>query len=193
MLSRTHLSFFALLFTGLATAAQVQNASDCPGVFSTGTAGGSCCVGGEIAAPYLSVCEGWPICQGPTTTTPTRKQKCSSQVHCATRSLILFRPLPAKPLSCATVIDYSNPDYSSLVQEASSSLEASGTHYQTTFSPVGATAGAGVSSVANTAGAGSPSSTASGAQPTSSSGDAGVAIVQLGVLGGAVLGAAMLL
>lgn len=110
-------------------------------------------------------------------------------------------PCAVTPLSCATVIDYANNDYSSLVSEASASLDASGTHIRTTIG------GQGTSAVAGSGPTGTPSMTAgssatassvagnsvsSAAQPSSSGGAQSV-VAQLGLLGGAVLGAAVLL
>lgn len=134
-----------------------------------------CCVGGTVQGPHLSTCKGWPICSGSATTTVT-----------------------PKPLSCATAITWTsggeNSEYYSLVSKASESLDASGTHYQTTIGVTGgaAASSAGPSATASTGGSASSTTSASGTQSTSSNGS-GAMMAQLGLVAGGVLGLAVML
>lgn len=95
--------------------------------------------------------------------------------------------------SCATVISYTgdNAQYSSLVSEASDSLEASGTHFQTTFGVTGG--GAASSTGATTITAAGASGTASASSSKSSSNGSGMLIAQLGLVAGSVLTLAVML
>ncbi|OTA58867.1 hypothetical protein K449DRAFT_467069 [Hypoxylon sp. EC38] len=86
---------------------QVKDVNNCPGAYFVNNGQSGCCVGGEVDPPFLSVCEGWPICQGPTTTTWTQTS-----------------------LSCATIVT-DGPDYDAQISSASASLQASGTNYVT--------------------------------------------------------------
>lgn len=64
---------FALSAATLLSAKEVQRRADttssCPWVdvnnVNNGATTAGCCVGGTIAPVFLSVCDGWPICQGP--------------------------------------------------------------------------------------------------------------------------------
>ena len=90
---------------------QRDDTTDCPGVlFDYATVSG-CCVGGILPPVIVSTCAGWPVCTGPVTTTTTDT-----------------------PVSCATIITYTDGAvYTSEVEAASSSIAASGTVYQTTL------------------------------------------------------------
>ena len=105
-----------------------------------------CCFGG-IPQLTLSSCAGWPVCTGPVTITTT-----------------------SKPISCATIIPVTISDYSSIIASASSSLAASGTHYQTTLSGdvVGSSALSAASSLQSSASAAGSSLQASGCAAVSS-------------------------
>ncbi|OTA96825.1 hypothetical protein M434DRAFT_362454 [Hypoxylon sp. CO27-5] len=86
---------------------QVKDVNNCPGAYFVNNGQSGCCVGGKVDPPFLSVCEGWPICQGPTTTTWTQT-----------------------PLSCATIVT-DGPHYDAQISSASASLQDSGTNYVT--------------------------------------------------------------
>ncbi|KAI0894328.1 hypothetical protein F4806DRAFT_472842 [Annulohypoxylon nitens] len=160
----------------LADSYQQHDMNNCPGVrFDIDDSG--CCVGGTVDTPYLSVCKGWPICQGPTTTTWT-----------------------ATPISCATIVT-DGPNYDAEISKARDSLKASGTHLVTPLSGgIGvtglgtsggvATASPGQSAAATETGAGASSPTATGssgdAAATSQGAAAGLA-KGLGVTGGAFM------
>ncbi|KAI0850696.1 hypothetical protein F5Y00DRAFT_260145 [Daldinia vernicosa] len=81
----------------------------CPGVRVVDSGISGCCVGGHIDTPYLSVCDGWPICQGPTTTTQT-----------------------TTPLSCATFVN-DGPSYTEVIASISGNLQAITTSFGTTL------------------------------------------------------------
>ena len=94
----------------IALFASTALAQNCPGVLHAANgAASSCCVGGTL---YLSTCVGWPICQGPATTT-------------------------TGPLSCATDIPVTVNNYAALIASASESLAASGTRYATVITQTG--------------------------------------------------------
>ncbi|KAI0107929.1 hypothetical protein F4776DRAFT_414899 [Hypoxylon sp. NC0597] len=103
-------ALLASLFAATALAAdpvEVRDVNNCPGAYFVNNGQSGCCVGGKVDPPFLSVCEGWPICQGPTTTTWTQT-----------------------PLSCATIVT-DGPDYDAQISSASESLQESGTNYVT--------------------------------------------------------------
>ncbi|KAH8810729.1 hypothetical protein F5884DRAFT_830701 [Xylogone sp. PMI_703] len=102
------------------------------------------------------------------------------------------------PLSCATLIPFTDPGYSSLVIEASKSLEASGTHYMTTIgkTPITGlgpipTPSAGSTPTAD-AGPATTSFSGSNASPASATptGAAAKLAAEIGVVGGALLAVA---
>ncbi|KAI1372426.1 hypothetical protein F4677DRAFT_449329 [Hypoxylon crocopeplum] len=149
----------SLFAAGALTSALVQKRDvfdeDCPGVKFVKNSEQGCCVGGTVDPPVLSVCNGWPICNGPTTTTWT-----------------------STPISCATIVTL-GPDYSQGISSASESLKASGTHLVTPLGPVGsgvlvtptATPAQGSDSSATETGSGAgatPTGSGSGSTPTGS-------------------------
>lgn len=109
------------------------------------------------------------------------------------------------PLSCATVINYTDDNYSSLVSEASASMDASGTQIQTTLNGLSGggpiTVGPSASAAANSGSTGvnAPASTvmgdstASSATASSASGGGAAIAAQFGFVGSGVLGIVMLL
>ncbi|KAI0376962.1 hypothetical protein F5Y04DRAFT_285380 [Hypomontagnella monticulosa] len=155
---------------------------ECPGVrFQNGASG--CCVGGTIDPPVLSVCEGWPICQGPTTTTWSQT-----------------------PISCATIVT-DGPSYSALVSSAESSMKASGTHFATRLDGNAIETSNADPAPGQTGSSSGPSSTSSPSSPSSSSTPTGEGqppagatetpqnaaaevIARMGLAGGAALAAA---
>ncbi|XDG08061.1 hypothetical protein ABKA04_007676 [Annulohypoxylon sp. FPYF3050] len=175
-LTKTTLLSLLAATSVLADSYQQHDMNNCPGVrFDIDDSG--CCVGGTVDTPYLSVCKGWPICQGPTTTTWT-----------------------ATPISCATIVT-DGPNYDAEISKARDSLKASGTHLVTPLSGgIGvtglgtsggvATASPGQSAAATETGAGASSPTATGssgeAAATSQGAAAGLA-KGLGVTGGAFM------
>jgi hypothetical protein len=110
-----HLMSVALVSVLFSSGSAVAKDHDCPGVLHAGSVNGGsetsgCCVGGTLPPVVVSSCPGWPLCTGPATT---------SQSY--------------GPLSCATNIPYTASNYDELISSASKSLEASGTHIQTTL------------------------------------------------------------
>ncbi|KAH8812410.1 hypothetical protein F5884DRAFT_750719 [Xylogone sp. PMI_703] len=105
----------SLLFVDVLSASALEKKSlnddmnNCPGVWHMAASTTGCCVGGVAPTPYLSVCEGWPICRGPVTTTYT-----------------------APPLSCATFVTEAS-DYPEVISKVKESLSASGTNIRTTL------------------------------------------------------------
>ncbi|KAI1212059.1 uncharacterized protein F4807DRAFT_386800 [Annulohypoxylon truncatum] len=152
-LSKTALLSSLVAASALATSpAQIQarDSSNCPGVTFNRNGLSGCCVGGTIDSPYLSVCKGWPICEGPTTTTWT-----------------------ATPISCATIVT-DGANYDAAISSARASLLASGTHLVTALDGVTAAAGGstGTATAATASPGGSGSGTGAGATATGSSGAA---------------------
>ncbi|KAI1101864.1 hypothetical protein F4804DRAFT_286845 [Jackrogersella minutella] len=153
-----------------------RDSNDCPGTSFDNSGSKGCCVGGTVDSPFLSVCEGWPICEGPTTTTWS-----------------------ATPISCATIIT-SGANYESELSSARASLSASGTHYITTLdsqatatSSGNANPGQSASGGSDTAATGSASSSVTTGTTSSSSSDEGAAAglaIQVGLTGGAFIAAA---
>ncbi|KAI2462931.1 hypothetical protein F4781DRAFT_437954 [Annulohypoxylon bovei var. microspora] len=176
----------SLLAAGVfANSLQIRDTDNCPGVNFVQTNSKGCCVGGTIDQPYLSVCDGWPICKGPTTTTWI-----------------------ATPISCATIVT-DGPNYDSEISSARASLEASGTHLvtplssgvaQTTTASPGQS-GSGSSAAATKTGSSSSTATAvtgsgstmdatssgAAAAATTSEGAAAELTVRMGLTGGALL------
>lgn len=75
----------------------------------------------------------------------------------------------AKPISCATIIPLTESDYNQLISEASTSLSASGTHYQTQLGTAGIATTEAAAGSSATSGASITGTTASGqSQPTAS-------------------------
>ncbi|KAJ9607147.1 hypothetical protein H2200_008219 [Cladophialophora chaetospira] len=127
-----------ILLAGTIVAQERRDVSDCPGLwYVAASAASGCCVGGTLAPVVLSTCPGWLVCSGPATTTTTHT-----------------------PLSCATIISATDSDYSSKVIEASKSLQASGTHFQTAVNENGSAITAGPQS-------GSPTATQTGGSAAS--------------------------
>ena len=159
----------------------------CPGVLVATGNGGSqssyCCVGGTL---LLSTCPGWPICQGPATTTT-----------------------PEGGPSCAAKIDVSATDYSAAVSSASASFYGGGggASSGSASASEGASGSSGSSGAAETASsvsasaASAGSSAASSASAAASSAKGGAAaamatdgaVLKMGVVGAGLLGLAALL
>ncbi|KAI2601845.1 hypothetical protein GGR54DRAFT_645626 [Hypoxylon sp. NC1633] len=151
----------------------------CPGLQFSNLNEKGCCVGGEYEPPFLSSCSGWPLCQGPTTTT-----------------------WHSKPISCATIVTL-GPDYDNQISSASASLEASGTHFVTTLgtdanavetataTPGQSSGGSGPTPTAGQESGSETGSTDSNAGPTPT-GSGGLAAwhAPMGLAGGAILAAA---
>ncbi|KAI1409812.1 hypothetical protein F5Y13DRAFT_202980 [Hypoxylon sp. FL1857] len=187
-------SFTSSLLTSLLAAialaddpVQARDYKNCPGAYFVDSGRSGCCVGGKVDPPFLSVCEGWPICQGPTTTTWTQT-----------------------PLSCATIVT-DGPDYDAQVSSASASLQASGTNFvtrldggavATTAAPApgqSGSSGSGAAPTASGSGSNSGSGSGSGTGSETSSGGATAETSQaaaaelaarMGLGGGAFLAAA---
>ncbi|KAI1137568.1 hypothetical protein F5Y05DRAFT_74710 [Hypoxylon sp. FL0543] len=178
--SRTLLASALAVSTLAADPVQVQrDVNNCPGAWFVDSGRSGCCVGGKVDEPHLSVCEGWPLCQGPTTTTWTQT-----------------------PLSCATVVT-DGPDYDAQISSASASLQASGTNLVTRLDggavATTATAAPGQSGPSGSGTAGTTANTgASTAAGTSSGGLAAATseaaaaelAVRMALGGGAILAAA---
>ncbi|KAJ4300852.1 hypothetical protein N0V90_002940 [Kalmusia sp. IMI 367209] len=143
-------SYKATLALLAALSSVISNAradTQCPGVLQGGSNDNDqlCCVGATLVDINLSTCPGWPLCTGPAT---------ASQE-------------PQPPLSCAEVIPVTASDYDEKISKASASLEASGTHYQTTLADGDVTAApAPTSGVASETRGGSSSAESSSPAPT---------------------------
>ncbi|KAF3055127.1 hypothetical protein GL218_07675 [Daldinia childiae] len=109
VLTRAILTSLMLSSALAADSDQSGDIQDCPGVRVVDAGYSGCCVGGHIDTPYLSVCDGWPICQGPTTTTQT-----------------------TTPLSCATFVS-DGPSYTEVIASISGNLQAITTSFGTTL------------------------------------------------------------
>ncbi|KAI1086434.1 hypothetical protein F5B19DRAFT_160880 [Rostrohypoxylon terebratum] len=164
MPSLTKITLITLLAatSALADSYQDHDMNNCPGVRFVNSDSG-CCVGGTVDAPFLSVCKGWPICEGPTTTTWT-----------------------ATPISCATIVT-DGPDYDAQISKARDSLKASGTHLVTPLTG-GIGVGVGGTAVSTGAAAGATASPGQSAAATATAAAAGSSAT--GSAGGSSGGAA---
>ncbi|KAI0886342.1 uncharacterized protein GGS22DRAFT_199621 [Annulohypoxylon maeteangense] len=148
--------------------------NNCPGVTFVHTNSQGCCVGGSVDQPYLSVCKGWPVCQGPTTTTWV-----------------------ATPISCATIVT-DGPDYDKQIESARESLSKSGTRLVTpldggvtqtgTATATAETGQSGSGVATETGSAGGSTTTGAAAAAATSEGVAAGLVVGMGGARGAVLG-----
>ncbi|KAI1455470.1 hypothetical protein F4805DRAFT_268660 [Annulohypoxylon moriforme] len=171
-----------LAATASANSFPERDTDNCPGVTFVRNTVSGCCVGGTVDSPYLSVCKGWPICQGPTTTTWT-----------------------ATPITCATIVT-DGANYDNEISSARESLKASGTHLVTPLDGATVTGGASAtaspgqsgSATATVTGEGSSATSASGSDSSSDSttsaaaaatseGAAAGLVAKMGVTGGAVM------
>ncbi|KAI0101130.1 hypothetical protein F4814DRAFT_456075 [Daldinia grandis] len=109
ILTRAVFSSLMLSSALAADSARIRDVQDCPGVRVVDAGYSGCCVGGHLDTPYVSVCDGWPICQGPTTTTQT-----------------------TTPLSCATFVS-DGPSYTEVIASISGNLQAITTSFDTTL------------------------------------------------------------
>lgn len=85
-----------------------------------------CCVGGAAALVLLSTCARWPVCTGPVMRASFLLRRISALTQCWVTTTTT-----STPMSCATVLNFADNDYSQLASEASVSMAASGTKYQT--------------------------------------------------------------
>ncbi|KAJ4393293.1 hypothetical protein N0V93_002501 [Gnomoniopsis smithogilvyi] len=162
-----------------ARAVIAQRGSDCPYVSvshqDSSTSIQGCCVGGsdEGQQPFLSVCDGWPICNGPTTTTWT-----------------------ATPISCAAMIAFTDANYDAELSSAEQAFKTDSTDFCYTVGGADNCSGGSAAKATTTSDAssaeesGNGSDGATGSDAAATGGDAAATGGDAGATGGTAIGSA---